>query len=66
MKPEYIGVGKFDEDNYVYGYCRCSLPLDHAIKWVRIKDGKPHRYNCICEDCGTKVEVIVKVMKEEE
>jgi len=60
MKPEYIGVGNFDEENYVYAYCRCCLSLDYAIKWPRIKDGKVHNYNCVCEDCGTAVGVISK------
>lgn len=60
MKPEYIGLGNFDEDNYVYVYCKCPLPADWAIKWPRIKDGKPHSYICTCEDCGTTVSVISK------
>ena len=60
MKPEYIGIGNFDEDNYVYAHCKCPLPADYAIKWPRIKDGKPHRYTCVCEDCGTEVWVISK------
>lgn len=60
MKPEYIGIGNFDEDNYVYAHCKCPLPADYAIKWPRIKDGKPHRYTCVCEDCGTEVGVISK------
>lgn len=60
MKPEYIGIGNFDTDNYVYAYCKCPLPADYAIKWPRIKDGKPHRYSCICEDCGAEVGVISK------
>lgn len=58
MKPEYIGVGNFDEDNYVYAYCNCPLPVDYAIKWPRIKDGKVHSYICTCEDCGTEVGVV--------
>lgn len=57
MKPEYIGIGNFDENNYVYGRCRCPLPAGYAIKWPRIKDGKPHEYRCICEECGTEVGV---------
>ena len=60
MKPEYIGIGNFDENNYVYAYCKCPLSFDYAIKWPRIKDGKPHRYTCICENCGTEVGVISK------
>jgi hypothetical protein len=60
MKPEYIGVGNFDEENYVYAYCRCPVSLNYAIKWPRIKDGKVHIYNCVCEDCGTEVGVISK------
>lgn len=57
MKPEYIGLGNFDENNYVYGHCQCPVSLEYAIKWPRIKDGKPHEYRCICEDCGTEVGV---------
>lgn len=57
MKPEYIGIENIDEDNYVYGYCQCPLPRVYAIKWPRIKDGKPHWYTCTCEDCGTGVMV---------
>lgn len=60
MKPEYIGIGNFDEDNYVYAYCNCPLPADYAIKWPRIKDGKVHSYTCTCEDCGTEVGVVSK------
>ena len=60
MKPEYIGVGNFDTDNYVYAHCRCPLPGDYAIKWPIIKDGKPHRYSCICEDCGAEIGVLHK------
>lgn len=60
MKPEYIGIGNFDENNYVYAYCKCPLSADYAIKWPRIKDGKPHRYTCTCENCGTVVGVISK------
>ena len=60
MKPEYVGIGNFDEENYVYAYCRCPLPVDYAIKWLRIKDGKPHNYTCICEDCGIRVGIISK------
>jgi hypothetical protein len=33
MKPEYIGVGNFDEDNYVYAFCKCPLPVDYAINY---------------------------------
>lgn len=40
MKPEHIGIGNFDEVNYVYAYCKCPLPVDYAIKWPLIKDGK--------------------------
>ena len=58
MKPEHIGLGNFDENNYVYAYCKCPLPADYTIKWPRIKDGKPHRYSCVCEDCGTEVNFI--------
>ena len=57
-KPEYIGVGNFDEENYVYAYCKCPLSTDYAIKWPRIKDGKPHVYTCICENCGTPVGIM--------
>ena len=53
-------LSNFDEDNYVYAYCKCPLPSDYAIKWPRIKDGKEHRYSCICEDCGTEVAVVSK------
>lgn len=60
MKPEYIGIGNFDTMNYVYAYCKCPLPTDYAIKWPLIKDGKPHSYTCICEDCGTEVGVYSK------
>jgi len=60
MKPEYVGIGNFDEDNYVYAYCKCPLPVDYAIKWPLIKDGKPHSYTCTCEDCGATVSVITK------
>lgn len=60
MKPEYIGVGNFDEDNYVYAYCKCPFSVDYAIKWHRIKDGKVHVYTCTCEDCKTEVSVISK------
>ena len=60
MKPEYIGIGNFDTYNYVYTYCNCRLPVDYAIKWPLIKDGKPHSYTCTCEDCGTTVSVIAK------
>ena len=60
MKPEYIGLGNFDTFNYVYAYCNCRLPVDYAIKWPLIKDGKPHSYICTCEDCGTTVSVIAK------
>lgn len=60
MKPEYVGVGNFDEDNYVYAFCNCPLSVDYAIKWPRIKDGKVHSYTCTCEDCGTEVGVISK------
>lgn len=65
MKPEYIGVGNFDEENYVYAYCSCPISLDYAIKWPRIKDGKVHIYNCVCEDCGTEVGVISKSFSPE-
>lgn len=58
MRPEYIGVGNFDTDNYVYAFCKCPLPTGYAIKWPRIKDGKFHRCSCTCEDCGTEVEVV--------
>lgn len=58
MKPEYIGNGNFDTDNYVYAHCKCPLTTEYAIKWPRITDGKPHKYSCTCEDCGTKVEII--------
>lgn len=60
MKPEYIGIGNYDENNYVYAYCKCPLSVAYAIKWPRIKDGKPHRYTCICENCGTEVGVVSK------
>jgi hypothetical protein len=60
MKPEYIGIGNFNTDNYVYAHCKCPLTTDYAIKWPRIKDGKVHIYNCVCEDCGTEVGVISK------
>lgn len=60
MKPEYIGIGNFDENNYAYAYCKCSLSMDYAIKWPLIKDGKPHRYHCTCENCGTEVGVFRK------
>lgn len=60
MKPEYIGIGNFDTDNYVYSYCNCKLSSDYAIKWPLIKDGKPHRYACICEDCGAEIVVFSK------
>ncbi len=71
MKPEYIGVGNFDTDNFVYSFCNCHLSTDYAIKWPLIKDGKPHRYTCICEDCGAEIMVISKsyapeVYKEKE
>lgn len=58
MKPEYIGGRNFDTNNYAYAYCKCPLPYDYAIKWPLIKDGKEHKYSCICEDCGTEVGVI--------
>lgn len=60
MKPEYIGIGFFDTDNYAYAYCKCPLPMDYAIKWPLIKDGKLHRYSCICEDCKTEIGIITK------
>lgn len=60
MKPEYIGIGNFDTMNYVYAYCKCPLPVDYAIKWPLIKDGKPHSYTCTCENCGTTVSTIAK------
>lgn len=58
MKPEYIGIGNFNTNDYVYAYCKCSISMNYAIKWPRIKDGKRHRYTCTCENCGTKVEII--------
>lgn len=58
MKPEYIGYGNFDEEHYVYGFCKCPLPVDYALKWEKILDGKTHTYSCICEDCGTEVNCI--------
>ena len=58
MKPEYIGYGNFNEERYVYAYCKCPLPLDYAIKFKRILNNKGHVYKCICEDCGTEVSVI--------
>lgn len=57
MKPEYIGYGNFDEEQYVYAYCQCPVSFNYALKWKRILDGKIHTYTCICEDCGTKVSV---------
>lgn len=60
MKPEYIGFGNFDTINYVYAYCKCPLPVDYAIKWPLIKDGKPHVYTCKCNNCGATVSVMAK------
>lgn len=65
MKPEYIGPGNFDENNYVYAFCKCPLSVAWAIKWPRIKDGKSHRYSCVCEDCGTEVGVWSKSERKE-
>ena len=60
MKPEYIGVGNFDEDHYVYAVCKCPVTEGWAIKFNKILDGKPHRYSCVCEECGTEVGVFAK------
>ncbi len=60
MKPEYIGVGNFDEDHYVYALCNCPVTEGWAIKFNKILDGKPHRYSCVCENCGTEVGVFAK------
>lgn len=60
MKPEYIGVGNFDEDRYVYALCDCPVTEGWAIKFNKILDGKPHRYSCVCENCGTEVGVYAK------
>lgn len=66
MVPEYIGAGNFDTNNYVYARCKCPLTTDYAIKWPRIKDGKPHKYKCTCEYCGTEVEVFVNYWRDKE
>lgn len=62
-EPEYIKT--IDEDNYVYAFCKCMLPLSYAIKWDRIKDGKPHVYKARCRYCNEVVSVVSKTFGRE-
>lgn len=58
MKPEYIGYGNFDLKHYVYAVCMCPTSTAYAIKFNRIQDGEIHSYQCVCENCKTKIKVI--------
>lgn len=55
-KPELLD--NIDYNNYVYGLCKCPLPICYAIKWRKIKDGKTHTYECKCENCKETISVI--------
>lgn len=55
--PELIGIGKFDENKYIYAVCRCPLPYGYAIKipWNDLTEHEKETGACHvhCDNCGT-------------